>query len=404
MVSYYDEEQYRRRRAQRQAKLRRQRKIRERRRRLLILCCFCIGIMLLLIVVIRAFSGSREKKEAAEMTEAANETEFADSPETAGKEESEQGPSGDGAVLYGQLNDAAGFLLAGILSKGAALLDNLELKEKMPFAEGYLLEETDDTVWIGDENVLSTYAILVDLDEDIVVAKKNAYDRISPASMTKILTVLVAAEHILDLEDTFTITKDITDYSFKNDCSAVGFDVGETVTVRDLFYGTVLPSGGDAAAGLAYYVSGSLDGFVDLMNGKLSELGIDETAHFTNCVGLYDANHYCSAYDMAVILKAAVENELCREVLSEHIYTTSATGQHPEGIEISNWFLRKIEDKETYGEVVCGKTGYVVQSGNCAASYYVSDSGKHYICVTADAYNGWRCIYDHVAVYQEYTK
>ena len=77
--------------------------------------------------------------------------------------------------------------------------------------------------------------------------------------MTKILTLLVAAEHVTDLDDTFTITREITDYSYSNDCSAVGFDDGETVTVRDLLYGTILPSGADAAAGLAFYVSGSLE-------------------------------------------------------------------------------------------------------------------------------------------------
>ena len=91
-------------------------------------------------------------------------------------------------------------------------------------------------------------------------------------------------------------------------------------------------------------------------------------------------------------------------MLSAHTYTTSPTEQHPEGITISNWFLRRIEDKETNGEVVCAKTGYVAQSGSCAASYEVTDSGKHYICVTADTYSSWRCIYDHVAIYQEYTE
>jgi D-alanyl-D-alanine carboxypeptidase (penicillin-binding protein 5/6) len=104
------------------------------------------------------------------------------------------------------------------------------------------------------------------------------------------------------------------------------------------------------------------------MNEKLEELGIADTAHFTNCIGLYDDNHYCTAYDMAVIMKAAVENELCREVLSAHTYTTSSTEQHPDGITISNWFLRRIEDKDSGGLVLCGKTGFVNQSGSCAVS------------------------------------
>lgn len=264
-------------------------------------------------------------------------------------------------------------------------------------------EKTAQTTGVSDA-VQSTYAILVDLDDNTIVAQKNAYERINPASMTKILTLLVAAEHVTNLDDTFTITREITDYSYSHDCSAVGFGENEVVTVRDLLYGTILPSGGDAAAGLAMYVAGSLEGFVDLMNEKLAQLGLAGTAHFTNCVGLYDENHYCRLYDMAVILKAAVDNELCREVLKAHTYTTSGTEQHPSGIQISNWFLRRIEDKETGGEVLCAKTGYVVQSGNCAASYFISDSGKEYLCVTAEAHSSWRCIYDHVEIYQRYAK
>ena len=274
----------------------------------------------------------------------------------------------------------------------------------MPFAVGYDAQETDSTTYLGSDSVQSSYALLVDLDDNTIVSQKSAYDRINPASMTKILTVLVAAEHVTDLDDTFIITKEITDFSYSHDCSAVGFLDEETVTVRDLLYGTILPSGGDAAAGLACYVAGSMDSFVNMMNEKLAELGLSDTAHFTNCVGLYDENHYCSIYDMAMILKAAVENDLAREVLTAHTYTTSATEQHPEGITISNWFLRRIEDKDTKGTVVCAKTGFVAQSGNCAASYEETDSGKHYICVTANAHSSWRCIYDHVAVYQEYTK
>lgn len=271
-------------------------------------------------------------------------------------------------------------------------------------ADSYVIGGRDTAAALTSANVTSTRALLVDLDTHTAVAQRGAADRINPASMTKILTLLVAVEHIMDFEDTFTITREITDYSYSNGCSAAGFDDGETVTVRDLLYGTILPSGGDAAAGLAIYVAGSLEGFVELMNQKLAELGLSDTAHFTNCVGLYDENHYCTLYDMAIILEAAMDNEICKEVLSARIYTTSSTEQHPEGLEISNWFLRRIEDKDTHGQVVGAKTGYVVESGNCAASYSVSNSGKSYICVTADAHSSWRCIYDHVAVYQEYTE
>ena len=105
---------------------------------------------------------------------------------------------------------------------------------------------------------------------------------------------------------------------------------------------------------------------------------------------------------MAIILKAAYDNPFCREVLSAHTYTTTPTTEHPEGVILSNWFLRRIEDKDTHGEVLCAKTGYVVQSGSCAASLAEDVNGKKYICVTANSSSSWRCIYDHVDLYAKY--
>ena len=267
----------------------------------------------------------------------------------------------------------------------------------------YEATESPDMKAVSEE-VISSNAIFIDLRKNEILAQRAARQVIDPASMTKILTVLVAAEQIEEknFDDKVTITIDITDYSYSNDCSSVGFAENERVTVQDLFYGTILPSGADAALALATYVAGSQEAFVELMNEKLQKLGLSDTAHFTNCVGLYDEAHRCTVYDMAMIMEAAMDNPLCREVMSAHTYTTSATAEHPDGITISNWFLRRIEDKETGAEIVCGKTGYVVQSGNCAASYGEDQNGNGYICVTADSTSAWRCIYDHVALYSEF--
>ncbi len=271
------------------------------------------------------------------------------------------------------------------------------------FFDGYTANLNDNVTYISSENVNSTYALLVNLDTGNVVANKCGNEKINPASMTKILTLLVAAEHITDLDDTFTMTQAIGDFVFKNDCSAVGFLVGEQVTVSDMLYGTILPSGGDAAMCLAEYIAGSQEAFVDMMNDKLKELGLSDTAHFTNCIGIYNKDHYCTLLDMAMILKAAEENSLCHQILNARTYTTSMTDEHPEGITVSNWFMRRIEDKDTHGEVMGAKTGFVAQSGCCGASYQISNDGTHYICVTADAYSSWRCIYDHVEIYDVYT-
>jgi len=282
-------------------------------------------------------------------------------------------------------------------------IERQQAEEEARKALMYSAQEAEDMKSIGSD-VISEYAIVVDANTDTILAGRNYKDRISPASMTKILTVLVAAENIdeSELDNTFTITPEITYYSYRHDCSAVGFSDNEVVTVNDLLYGTILPSGADAALGLAEYVAGSQEAFVELMNKKLETLGLSETAHFTNCIGLFDNDHYCSVYDMAMIIHAAYDNELARKVMSTHIYTTSKTAEHPEGIEISNWFLRRIEDKPVGGMVLCAKTGYVNESGNCSASYGVDDNGNNFIVVTAKSTSSWRCIYDHVALYREF--
>lgn len=263
---------------------------------------------------------------------------------------------------------------------------------------------TADTIQLGEE-FPSSYAVLIDLDSHAILAEKGADTVIYPASMTKILTVLVAAEAIdeADLDNTFTMTREITDYCYVNGCSVVGLMVDETVTVRELFYGTILPSGADAAVGLATYVAGSQEAFVAMMNDKLEELGLSDTAHFTNCVGLFDEAHACTVTDMAAILEAAMNNDLCREVLGAHTYETAPTTDHPDGQILSNWFLRRIEDKDTGGLTVMGaKTGYVVQSGNCAASWAQDSDGHRYLCVIADASSAWQAIYDHAELYKTY--
>ncbi len=267
----------------------------------------------------------------------------------------------------------------------------------------YFAVKTDFTTTLQPD-VLAERGIVIDPESHTILADKNGTVRIVPASMTKVLTLLVAVEHIKSLDDTFTITAEIGDYAHQHDLSIVGFSEGEVVTVKDLLYGTILPSGGDAAIALATYVAGSEDAFVDLMNKKLKELGLSKTSHMTNCVGLFDDSHYSTCYDIAMIMQAALDNELCRNVLTEHKYMTGSTEQHPDGIEISNWFLRRIEDKDCGGTVLYAKTGYVKQSGYCAVSYAVSTDGKPLICVTTNSGSSWKCIYDHVRIYSDYFK
>ena len=124
-----------------------------------------------------------------------------------------------------------------------------------------------------------------------IVSERNAYAKMYPASMTKVLTLLVAVENLTpeQLDDTFEITIEITDFSYSHGCSAAGFDVGEKVKVKDLLYALILPSGADGALGLAYYIAGSQEAFVDMMNAKLEELNL---IYRTYCYFSNDFNEY----------------------------------------------------------------------------------------------------------------
>jgi len=419
-----EREYLRRRRAQR---LRRQRQLRRRRR--------IIGASFLLIcaiVAIAAFSAVQRRKKqnrtddtqevvqtvmaaTTDSSEAASEgTDFmtASSQADAGEDTAVQEPSSqqeDTQAGWTQLEESDP--MSALVKK--SFFYETDSTYVFPSSKGEDEEDSknldtngDGVVTFEEEGVASKWLILADADTGEIIAERDPYERICPASMTKVLTVLVAVEQMQNpqaqLDELFTLTTEIEDFAYISGSSAVCWLPGDVATIRDLLYGTVLPSGADAALALAIYTSGSQEAFVELMNQKLEELGISDTAHFTNCVGLYDENHYCSVHDMAVIMKAAVENDICREVMAGHVYTTSPTSAHPEGIEISNWFLRRIEDKDSHGLVLCAKTGYVSEAGYCAVSYQNANSGRNYICVTADAWSSWRCIYDHVMLYADY--
>ena len=155
-----------------------------------------------------------------------------------------------------------------------------------PLPEGYgglyfAAYATDHTEGFG-ESILSQYGIVIDVEQGTILAHREGQTRMNPASMTKILTVLTAAEALglkgddwkdsSLLEDTLEITMEVTDYCFVNGCSVVGFERGEAVKVRDMFYGPILSSGADPALALAIYTSGSHEDFVELMNQKLEDM------------------------------------------------------------------------------------------------------------------------------------
>ncbi len=264
-------------------------------------------------------------------------------------------------------------------------------------------EATADTVTLGGE-VDAECAILWDVTTDRVVAVKGANTRVYPASVTKVMTLLVAVENISDFTDTFTMTYEILYPLYRNDATIAGFLEGEKVVVEDLLYGTILPSGADASHGLAEYVSGTEEAFVQRMNEKAAALGLRDT-HFVNTSGLHDKNHYTTAADMAVIMRAAMQNSHCRQVLSTYQYTTAVTPEHPEGILLTSTLFSRMYGNEPEGAVIAaGKTGYTGQALHTLVTYGVAEDRKahEYVLVTMRNSDRWKAVYDAFGLYSRF--
>ena len=265
------------------------------------------------------------------------------------------------------------------------------------------LAQSSDATKTLDLELYSASGILVDVQRGVALAEKNPDEQIYPASMTKVMTLLVAVENLPDLDATFTMTQAIIDPIYLAGASMAGFVDGETVTMRDLLYGAVVPSGAEATEALAQAVAGSEEDFVALMNEKAAALGLKNT-HFMNTSGLHDENHYSTVREIALILQAALQNETCAEVLSAENYRASQTEQHPDGLAMTNKFLYRVHHEyETGGaQITAAKTGYTAEAMNCCASSGKTPDGRDVICVTANAWTGEFCIEDHIALYTQY--
>lgn len=249
------------------------------------------------------------------------------------------------------------------------------------------------------------YAVMVNLSNNDIIMAKNENVRAYPASTTKIMTLLVACENMVSLDDTFTMSLSITDPLFVQGASVAGFLKDEVITVEDMLYGTILPSGADAAVGLAVKIAGSEENFVKLMNKKVKELGLKNT-HFANVSGLHSEENYTTAYDMAVILAAAIKNPVCKKILSTYQHTTSITPQHPEGILLSSTLFEHMYGNEPEtATILGGKTGFVNQSGYCVATFgKANESGNEYILVTFDNSGKWPAFYGQIDLYKQFAK
>ncbi len=255
----------------------------------------------------------------------------------------------------------------------------------------------------------SDFALLMRTSDGVSVAELDADARMYPASMTKIMTLILACEYIESgegsFEDEIEVTWDMIKGVYDGNGSNISLQIGEVVNVEDMIYATMLPSACDASAVLAWYVGGNEESFAVMMNEKAQEIGMTGTM-FKNSSGLYHKDHYSTARDVATMLNYALQDDFMREVMQTDEYTISATAHHSRRT-IRSTLTRMLSgysgEAELRGaQILGGKTGTLDEAGKCLASFAISDEGETYVLVTAKASGSRTAVTDAYYVYSCY--
>lgn len=237
--------------------------------------------------------------------------------------------------------------------------------------------------WPDAPETLSPGVILMEESTGTILYEKNSDEAHYPASITKIMTTLLALENG-NLSDMVTFSDDAIN---NTEGSGIARDYGEQMTLEQCLYGVMLESANECAYAVAEHVGGTVENFVDMMNAKAKELGCTNT-HFANPHGLQDENHYTTAHDMALIAQAAYQNETFRIIIGTKMYTIPPTNKHAEETVLRNHHdmlctYHNANRKYLYPYCVGGKTGYTATANSTLVTYAEKD-GMTLICVVMD--------------------
>ena len=298
------------------------------------------------------------------------------------------------------------------ISGGVANLDG-----DHPYADGatgnVLLPWADEFDVIPSETLHSSYAALADLSTGEIIASRKADEVIYPASMTKVMTLIVVVENLPSeesLQDTITVSQAVYDEMKRQGASGIGMEPGEKLTVESMLYALMLKSDGIAACELARYIAGSEEDFVELMNVKAEKMGLLNT-HFMNPTGLFHENHKTTSREIASIMAYAMNMKLCRKILKTQSYIAPCIGADGKAFNynlyhnlIVTQFGRVSPNQPNSVTVAAGKTGFTNESRYCLVTYAEAADGHGYICVTAKSDSYADCIADYLTIYNAYAK
>ncbi len=234
------------------------------------------------------------------------------------------------------------------------------------------------SVWAMElPKLYSDKVLLYDPEEKEVLYEIGADEKSNIASLTKIMTTITAIEHIEDLDEVVTIDWGVLS-EIPYDASVAGLKCGDKVTLRDLLYASILPSGADATTALAHNIAGSTKGFVDMMNEKALELGLQNT-HFANVTGYDIPNHYSTPKEVLAILEYALENPLFEQIYKTRSYTLTNGLIVYSTLNTYNLYM-----KLDLSSILGSKTGYTGDAGMCMSAI-IKTGGKELILITLGA-------------------
>lgn len=225
--------------------------------------------------------------------------------------------------------------------------------------------------WPEGINTNSPSAIVMEMTTGTVLYEKNSTDKLYPASITKIMTVMIALEHC-ELNEIVTFSDAAID---NTEGSGIARDYGERMTMEDCLYAIMLASANECAYAVAEHVAGDIESFAEMMNQKAAELGCVNT-HFMNPHGLHNENHYTCSYDMALIGQAAYENETFRIITGTKARMIPPTNKHAEETPLQNHnkLLHRYQSGNyVYEYCTGGKTGYTTDANSTLVTFAEKD-------------------------------
>ncbi len=260
-------------------------------------------------------------------------------------------------------------------------------------------EKTDET----ENLVLSAESvILMDAASGQILYEKNSDTKQYPASITKLMTILLALEKMeaedLDLKDTITFSHDAI-YSIEPGSSHIAIQEGETLTLEQAFYGILLQSANECSNGIAEFVDGNMEDFAKHMTKRAKELGCQNT-NFVNANGLFDKNHYTTAHDMALITKALLTHDTYRKLIEKTYYEIPATNKQSETryLHGQHQMLNK-HSLYYYPEAKGGKTGFTNEAQNTLVTFAKKDNTELIAvvlkCAGAQHYVDTKTLFDY---------